>query len=283
MNVRRPIAAVTLLGALVACNADDPQVPRENYALIFTDARELPGGGYVTLPVANFVNSQQLVFDFSTNPADACLEGAYDPTQEGSDLGQLTYLDPGDVTVAGGGAQRSLDLVVDAEDDSESWEITGGEGLPFTPGDTLTFTTTGATEGFPLFSIRARSAEAFTFTEPTVPAVGQPVLLNWTTTGVRPGSAMLVSLRYRTTTSGPLTRQIFCEMVDDGSFSVPAQFATFWRTSDSTATAMSRWRTEYKQVDDDSFAVVFSNFTVPVPSVDDEFRLMAAFNGLRTR
>ena len=282
MNVRRPVAVVSLLAALAACNSDDPQIPRENYALIFTDARELPGGGYVTLPVANFVNSQQLVFDFSTNPADACLEGPYDPEQEGSDLGRLEFLDPGDVTAAVGDTQRSLQLVVD-EEETESWQVATGDGLPFTPGDTLTFTASGSTDGFPSFAIRARSAEAFTFTPPTVPADGQPVVLNWTTTGVRPGSAMLVSLRYRTTSTGPLTRQVFCEMVDDGSFSVPSQYVTFWRQSDSTATAMSRWRTEYKQVDDRSFAVVFSNFTVPVTPVDAEARIASSFHRLRAR
>ena len=282
MNVRRPIAALSLLAALTACNADEPQIPRENYALIFTDARQLPAGGYATLPVANFVNSQQLVFDLSTNPADACLEGAYDPEQEGSDLGRLTFLDPGTVTAANGAVQRNLARVVD-EEDSESWEIASGGALPFTPGDTLTFTATGSAEGFPAFSIRARAAEAFTFTEPTVPAAGQPVVLNWTTTGVRPGSAMLVSLRYRTTTSGPLTRQVFCEMVDDGSFNVPSQYVTLWRTSDSTATAMSRWRTEYKQINDRSFAVVFSNFTMPMTSFEPDRRLSASLDRPRTR
>lgn len=265
MNVHRPIGAALLLAVVAGCNADDPDIPRENYALIFTEATSVAGGGFVTLPVANFVNSTQLQFSSSTQPVDGCIDTGYDENQSGTDLGQITYLDPGDdVVVEAGDATRDLALVVDPETDAETYEIPGAQGgLPYTPGDTIEFTSGGSTE-FPLFSIRARTAEAFTFTEPSVPAQGQPIALSWTTTGVTPGSAMLVSLRYRTTSgTGRLNRQIFCEMVDDGSFNVPAQFTAGWRASDSTETAMSRWRTQFKQINANTFGVVSSNFTVP--------------------
>ena len=284
MNVHRPIGAALLLAIVAACNADEPDIPRENYALIFTEARSVSGGGFVTLPVANFVNSSQLSFSSSTQPVDQCIETTYDDTRSGIDLGPISFLDPGDdVRVASGGQSRELALVVDPETDAETYEISAGQGgLPYTPGDTIEFTGGGSDE-FPLFSIRARTAEAFTFTEPSVPAQGQPIVLTWTTTGVQPGSAMLVSLRYRSNTStGRLDRQIFCEMVDDGSFNVPSQYAGSWRVSDSTQTALSRWRTQFKQLGPNTFGVVSSNFTVPTEGSTPTFR-RSAIVALRAR
>ena len=283
MNVHRPIGVALLLAVVAACGADEPDIPRENYVLIFTDARSVAGGGYVTLPVANFVNSSQLAFSSSTQPRDLCIDTTYEESDALIDLGPVTFLDPGDnVMVESPSASRDLALVVDPQTDSETYEIAAGQGgLPYTPGDTIEFTSGGSTE-FPLFSIRARTAEAFTFTEPSVPASGQPIALSWTTTGVQPGSTMLVSLRYRAATTGPLNRQIFCEMVDDGSFNVPAQYTGGWRTADSTETAMSRWRTEFKQLGSNTFGVVSSNFTVPTEGATQTFRasMMAR---LRTR
>lgn len=277
MNVHRPFSALLLVAVAAGCGADDPQLPRENYALIFTEARAVSGGGFVTLPVANFINTTQLAFSSSTQPADDCIVTTYDADQTGTDLGDITYLSPGaDVTVASGAQTRELSLVTNPQNQAQTWQIGGGQGgLPYTPGDTITFTGSGDANGFPLFSIKARSAEAFTFTEPAVPAAGQPLVLSWTTTGVAPGSSMLVSLRYNAPNSDELDRQVFCEMVDDGTFSIPATFLVEWRTATERETAFSRWRTEFKQVDGRSFVVVSSNFTVPTQSSTPTFRQAA--------
>lgn len=277
MSVHRPIALALLLGIAAGCNSSEPDIPRENYALIFTDAKSVAGGGYVTLPVANFVNTTQLLFETSTNPADACIETTYDPTQGGTNLGNIEYLNPGTVSAETDDASRPLSLVIDDETDSETWEITGTSGLPYVPGDTITFAGTGNAQGFPLFAISARTAEAFTFTEPAVPNAGQPIALAWTATGIPAGSAMLVSLRYRSsvaTGEGP-DRQIFCEMIDDGAFNVPASLTTGWRAATVRETAMSRWRTEFEQITANSFAVVSSNFTVPTEGAGPTFRQAA--------
>jgi hypothetical protein len=263
MTVSRSLAAALLVAVAAGCNSTEPTIPRENYALIYSEARSVTGGGFVTLPVASFFRSAQLTISSSTSPADQCIETPYDPDQEGADLGDISFYNAGAVTVEADDVTRQLARVVEGE--VERYEITSGGGLPYEPGDTVEFIVAGTTGGFPAFSIRARTAEEFTFTEPSVPAAGQPIALSWTT-GVPAGSAMLVSLRYRSAsaTTG-LDRQIYCEMVDDGSFSVPAQLATGWRVAAARETAMSRWRTEFEQINDDTWAVVSSNFTVPTP------------------
>lgn len=264
MTVSRSLAAALLVAVAAGCNSTEPTIPRENYALIYTEARSVSGEGFVTLPVASFFRSAQLTISSSTSPADQCIETTYDPDQGGADLGDISFFNAGAaVTVEADDVTRQLTRVVEGE--LERYEITSGGGLPYEPGDTIEFTVPGATGGFPAFSIRARTAEEFTFTEPSVPAAGQPIALSWTA-GVPAGSAMLVSLRYRSAsaTSG-LDRQIYCEMLDDGSFSVPSQFATGWRVAQARETAMSRWRTEFEQINDDTWAVVSSNFTVPTP------------------
>ena len=266
MTVHRPLVATLLLAATVGCNSTEPNIPRENYALIFSEARAVSGGGFVTLPNASFVRSAQLRISSSVSPLDQCIDTGYDPDLSGSDLGDITFFDAGAaVTVEAGEQSRQLTRVIESND-SESYQITSGGGLPYTPGDTIEFTIPGAPDGFPAFFVRARSAEAFTFTEPAVPAVGQPIQLAWTATGIPAGSAMLVSLRYESATSTTgLDRQIFCELIDDGSFAIPSSIAGGWRLATERESAMSRWRTQFKQIDGNTFAAVSSNFTVPTP------------------
>jgi hypothetical protein len=255
-------SAIALLALLAgACSTGTDSVPRENYGIVFVETQEVEAG-YVVNPTATFFSSPQLSFNTSVQSADACVVADYDADAEDV-LPNLRFLNAGEeLTATLSGETRTLTRVVEANE-TETYEIESGGGIVFDPGDTLQLSAPGADDGFPDFSIRARTAEAFDFTEPEPPAAGEPLVLDWTPRPV-PGSTMLVSLRYASTGS-TLDTQVYCDLVDDGDFTIAASQINGWRLATTRENVFTRWRTEVRQLNENSYVVVSSTLSIPTP------------------
>ena len=275
INLRRSVAplslAVLALGA-VACNKLDDSVPRENYGIVFADASRL-NDTYVLDPTASFFSSPELVFNTSVQSVDTCVDAPYSATAN-DNLQGLRFLDAGEsLTAALSGATRQLTKVTEPNS-TEQYKIATGGGITYTPGDSLLMTIPGGT-GFPAFTLKAKTAEAFTRTDPAPPAVGEGLTLAWSAAS-QSGSTMLVSLRYAAAGSATLNRQVYCDLVDDGSYNIAASTITGWRASTLRENVFTRWRTELKQLDTDTYALVSATLSVPTPG--SEPNLSRGFN-----
>lgn len=260
---RRSILALVVL-ATAACNSLDNSTPRGNYAIVFADAFNTTAG-YRLSPTVAFFSSPQLSFNTSVYSADTCVVTTYDANAN-DNLSGITYLDAGAaVTAQIGDTTRTLTRST-ATDGTQTYKITTGSAFAFTPGDSLQVTVPGATSGFSPFVIKGRTAEAFTASEPTPPAAGEPLTLTWSAAPAV-GSTMLVSLRYASPSSsgGALDRQIYCDLVDDGSYAIAPSLITDWRVATTRSYVFTRWRTEIKQVNSSSVAILTSTFSVPTP------------------
>ena len=125
---------------------------------------------------------------------------------------------------------------------------------------------TGVPGGFPGGTIRAKTAEAFTFpTEIPLPAGTEAIQLTWTPPEDQ-RSAMVVSLRYATINNPALaTRNVLCTFVDDGVDSIPFRWHQNWSSSTGVRSVVAtRLRTSYVGTGDANLGVV-STYQVPTP------------------
>ena len=229
--------------------------------------------GFVTVSAkkdasgAHFANAQGLFFrgnlaavpnaDFT---ADTCADLLF---SEGNNLVGVTYLDAGpSVSATIGGVPRTLERTTTAE----GLAYLPTSPIAFTPGDSIVLSVDGVPGGFPGGTIRAKTAEAFTFpTNFDVPQGTDAIQLTWTAP-LEPRSAMVVSLRYATSvTPSLLTRNVLCTFVDDGVDSIPFRWHQNWTTSTGLREVVAtRLRTHYVGVGDANLGVV-STYQVPTP------------------
>jgi hypothetical protein len=192
--------------------------------------------------------------------ADTCSDV---PFSEGNNLSGVTYLDAGaSVEAAIGGIANSLDRT------TTTLGLAYRPASPpsYTPGDSIFITVPGAPGGYPSGTIRAKTAEAFTFpTDLNVPAGTEAIQLTWTAPQ-DPRSTMVVSLRYATTTNpAVLSRNVLCTFLDDGVDSIPFRWHQTWSTSaGARAVVATRLRTSYVGTGDANLGVV-STYQVPTP------------------
>ena len=190
---------------------------------------------------------------------DTCADA---PFSEGNNLVGVTYLDAGPtVTATLGGIPHTLDRTTT----SEGLAYRPTAALTYTPGDSIVVDVTGASGGFPAGTVRAKTAEAFTF--PTlidVPAGTEAIQLAWTP-AQDVNSAMVVSLRYSTTQNpGILTRNVLCTFVDDGVDSIPFRWHENWSEASERTVVATRLRTSYVGTGDANLGVI-STYQVPLP------------------
>lgn len=192
--------------------------------------------------------------------SDSCSDGVF---IDGNSLLNVTYLDAGNsvgTTLSG----NSTDLERTAT--STGLAYLPASPITYTPGDSIVVNVPGAAGGFPTGTIRAKTAEEFTFpTEIDVPAGTESIQLTWTPPQ-DPRSAMVVSLRYETTQNpGVFTRHVLCTFVDDGVDSIPFRFHQNWSASlGSRAVVATRLRTHYVAAGDANLGVI-STYQVPTP------------------
>jgi hypothetical protein len=224
-------------------------------------------GAQMNASGAHFANTEGLFFrgnlqavpnaDFTS---DTCADA---PFSEGNNLVGVTYLDAGptiDATL--GGVLRTLERTTTAQ--GLAYRPTAP--LSYTPGDSIVVDVQGVPGGFPGGSIRAKTAEAFTFpTDIPIPAGTEAIQLQWTTPHDA-RSAMVVSLRYATITNpAVISRNVLCTFVDDGVDSIPFRWHQNWSTSQGArAVVATRLRTNYVGVGDANLGVI-STYQVPTP------------------
>ena len=186
---------------------------------IFNIATEVNGEDYTATPRAVFFEGTGV----SLSSTDVTSEGCIVRPVEESGVSPLDQIEAGpsinvrlsdvDATLT---PQSALGRI--------TYELADGAQMPFTPGDTVTFTVPGAPNGFPPRVVAARTAEAFTPAAITLPAsLDENVTVTWTSeTTVAPRSAMFYSFRYSMENATTLNREVFCVFADDGSGVVPA-------------------------------------------------------------
>ena len=265
MKIRGSIVALLALFA-GACSTGTESVPRENYGIVFAETQAVDAG-YILAPTASFFSSPQLTFNTSVESANACVVAGYDP-DAADNLPNLRFLNAGEqITATLSGESRTLARVVEPNN-TEIYEIETGGGIVFEPGDSLQISG-GLVDGFPPFNVKARTAELFDFTEPTPPAAGEPLTLIWSPR-ITTGSTMLVSLRYASTGTA-LDSQVYCDLEDDGRFDIPAAQIAGWRAATTRENVFTRWRTEVRQLNDNSYVVVSSTLSIPTPGSQPTF------------
>jgi len=204
-------------------------------------------GNLAAVPNADFTN-------------DTCADVVL---SEGNNLVGVTYLDAGpSVATTLGGVAGTLDRTTTAE----GIAYLPATPIAFNPGDSIVVNVPGVSGGFPAGTIRAKTAEAFTFpADIPVPAGTESIQLTWTAPQ-DPRSAMIVSLRYATINSpSVLTRHVLCTFVDDGVDSIPFRWHQNWSTSaGARAVVATRLRTNYVAAGDGNLGVI-STYQVPTP------------------
>jgi hypothetical protein len=258
------VALVCASSFVVACdNAFEGINTMGIWGFVTVGAKKDAGG-------AHFANVEGLFFQgnlaavpnagFAT---DTCSDGLF---IEGNTLLGVTYIDAGssvDATV--GGVSRTLERTTT----SAGLAYRPTAAFSYNPGDSIIVSVTGVPGGFPPGTIRAKTAEPFTFpTDLPIPQGSESIQLNWTAPQ-DPNSAMVVSLRYETAASpGLLTRHVLCTFVDDGVDSIPFRWHQNWSTSPGQrAVVATRLRTHYVAAGEGNLGVI-STYQVPTPPND---------------
>jgi hypothetical protein len=191
---------------------------------------------------------------------DTCADVLF---SEGNNLAGVTYLDAGpSVAATLGGVAETLARTTTAE----GIAYKSATPIAFNPGDSIVVDVAGVSGGFPAGTVRAKTAEAFTFpTDILVPAGTESIQLTWTAPQ-DPRAAMIVSLRYATTDSpSELTRHVLCTFIDDGVDSIPFRWHQNWSSSQGArAVVATRLRTNYVAAGDGNLGVI-STYQVPTP------------------
>lgn len=261
----RPTQAL-LLGAVLALSAcldtSAPGGPELNYGFLFLETNS-EEGQFVTNPNAVFYRTRQLQLPSTNGTNDICIEGLLPDDQPGGQLPPSVSAGAA-VQVGLSGASAELTPLTTAE--GTRYLVTGGTSLPFNPGDSATVTIPGSEEGFPSWTMKAKTAEAFTPQEVASPSGPETIQLRWSPAASGPGSRMLVSLRYPSVDGGGMS-QLYCELNDDGSHDLEPTLTTGWRAADPLEkdVVWSRWRIT-GQAKTGAALLVISTYQVPFDS-----------------
>lgn len=238
--IKHSFALALLLVVAAACS--DLTVPEDrDLGFIVVAGAQVGEDAYEAIPEAVFFRSQSVTFPGASPPIDGCRIFAY---SEGDDPvpAPLDNIPAGAaVTMALSGRTSTLTPAIGTQ--GEVYALRPDPEVPFTPGDTARFIIPGAAGGFPEATAQIRTAEAFSFTPVTVPPATEDLDLSWTPAPA-PGSAMAFSLRFSQGNSTEPDQQIYCELVDDGSFSVPNLQLTVFRVAppESRSVQATRFR-----------------------------------------
>lgn len=264
MRVRVLILSVLVL-ALGAC-LSPLEVPYGRFGTISVRTFDDGAAGYLMAPEAAFYDQTDL--SYQPYPSDTCFVLDY-AVPNNSNFTTARTLDAGEYLVTNvSGRTDSLAPVPGIA--VRLYEAMAPFGFPFVPGDTLTVTVPGATNGFPAGTVRVRTAEAFTHGAIGVPAANEAIPLTWTA-ATSPGSQITFSLRYANSLStGALNEQVFCSFVDDGSATIRAAYLDGWRTAtnDLREIRVVRVRANEIEIDSRTRLALVSTYGLPLPEID---------------
>lgn len=258
MRVLLGLFAIVIIAAASACSGYD--IPKSRLLGVFNVSDTSNGaGGYVVKPTAVFWNASNSVLPYSVNVADSCIDALYVAPDTGHAMltGQLD---------AGSPITYQTDLAVGSmTPDTVPGLITyrqHGSGVLHTPGANITFTIPGAAGGFPASAQTAITAKRLVL-GPIDPNPPDSLHLTWLIG--QPGlAAVNIYLIYTTTGTSPKTRQIICNLYDDGDAWVPKKTLTGWKVGSTTTPGQRvrafRWITTYSNAPNNSLLLTISEF-----------------------
>ncbi len=254
------VAVVTLVVA--SCDTSASFGPDQRmWSFVTLTALKSTAGEYRVSPSAVFFRGAISSLPDATTRPDSCFPPTPYQTPSTSFNG-VTFLDAGAaVTTTIGGVTTTLPRT--QATGSLSYSL-GSNSVAYTPGDSVVITVPGATGGYPGFTARGKTAEAFTM-DPITPATGAAIPLRWTA-ATDGNSAIVMSLQYVPANS--TTRmEIRCAFVDDGVDSIPARFHDLWSNSNNTnrSVTVSRLRTLIAALGDGAFEMI-STYSIPTPT-----------------
>jgi hypothetical protein len=252
-----PAAAAAFIAA---CDTSLQGVGRQDiWGFVLVSATQSTTGSHFAVPEGLFFKGNLSSVPNADFTGDTCADGVFN---EGNNLQGVTYLDAGlAVQAILSGTTNELERTTTS--DGLAYLLPTGS-TPYNPGDSIFVTVPGVEGGFPNASIRAKTAEAFTFPTVDPPGGTETILLNWTAPQ-DPRSAMIVSLRYKTVESSTFNRHVLCTFQDDGVDSIPFRWHQNWSSSASDREVVAtRLRTHYVSAGDGNLGVI-STFQVPTP------------------
>ena len=251
-------AVFALAGALVlaGCLGSVDPVPDRRYGFIILDTHVI-GADTVTDPIGIFYRSQPLNIP-DTLARDFCYQGVVDSAAVAINP-SLDHLDAGDyITMHLSGVVD--DLIPVEYMDADVYRLQ--TPASFSPGDSVLLESPGGPD-FPAFSIHAKTAEPFTMEPVGLSAQGANLQLLWSPPA-GPGSKMIVSLRWKDEEDSVVVRQLYCDLVDDGAFSVPSPQLIDWRLAATRQVVATRERTRTPSVTGVTLRAI-SNYEMQVP------------------
>ena len=226
MSPLRSVRAALIAAALVAAAACDSFEVEKVQVALLNAPTEQGDDGYLTAPSAIFIQGTGIGLSSTQVGQEGCV--VRDIAGTGGSL-SFEYLDAG----ASIGARFDGPVATLPRTTAEgriTYETPDGLELSFTPGETITFDIPGAAGGFPQRLVSARTAEAFTPGDITLPTnTAENLTVTWTGIPEFSGSAMFYSIRYSGPGSTVLDREVACVFSDDGSGIVAASFLTEFR------------------------------------------------------
>lgn len=253
-----------LLAAAVGCiGSTDPFPTQREYAFLVLNAIPAEGGGYTSEPEAVFYRTPPLLLPRAQVINDTCV--ILSQTRPPGNV-QPVFLDAGSpVTVSLSG--NSATLVPVTTELGTTYKIANDGVIAFNPGDTAHFTVPGDPNGFPAFTLRAKTAEPFTIDPVAAPQGTEGVFLSWAPAPpvTQRDSKMVIQLKYTEIEgAGVQRREIWCELFDDGEHEIDPQLLLGWRNAppDSREVVATRWRISTQTVSDIGLAQVISVFEV---------------------
>ena len=229
MTLARYAALAVAGAALTACISTEP-IPTRDYGFVVLVGEPTGTGEYFAVnPIAYFIRSGRIAIGEQGVTRDSC-STAFLPATTDPQPG-LPYLDAGSaVTVVTPVAVASLDRVGTTLQHLY-YKETGN--VAYTPGGSIDVSVPGADGQFPEMSASGLAASTFTFSPvPVADVPAADIALSWTAPPAADvgRTTMNVSLRYAEDGT-TLNRQIFCTLVDDGSYTVDKLIAEGWHTS----------------------------------------------------
>jgi hypothetical protein len=257
------IPALALAGvALTACISTEPQ-PTHDYGFVVLVGEENAGGSTVIAdPIAYFLRTSNLSVSENGATNDECTIGQI-PESNAPQPG-LPYLDAGSLVTVLATEQPPILLERSEPVPSQILYRKAGD-FAYTPGTAITASVSGSDGGFPEMSVTGTTATPFEVSEvPIGDSPASTIALSWDTPPTAGRTTMNVSLRFAEA-AGEINRQIFCTLVDDGSYTIPQLQAEGWNTSenDLREALFERVRIELEESEETmSTLVLFSTFLV---------------------
>jgi hypothetical protein len=263
--VRVIVPRITCALALVLAACRESSGPRQvtqfSYAIFNADIAAAQTGELSTSPVGYFFRAPALDLPSSEGTLDVCqlqrLVGG------GSNL--PPFISAGDSIAFAPSGGSTVYLKPQTDTGVTSYYVPNRPPVAVTSGASVTFTVPGATNGFPASSITVRTVEPYQMsTVPADIAEGQALTLTWDPAGDT-DSRIDIAFLYATTPGGPLAEQLYCSLVDDGGFVVPAANLNGFRAAAGSARqfASRRWRTSFKDLGG-SFMLAISSYSAPL-------------------